>query len=168
MYITIAAELIVAPIMSRLYIKGDKERLRLIVNKAVRLSFALSLPIGGIFLTVGSDILNIFGHDFILANGALMILVVGKLISIALGSGGLLLGMTGYERKLAQIIVGISLLNILFNALLIPKFGVQGAALATSMSLILMQVILSAYAIMEIGIDVSIFGIRYLRKNKTL
>ncbi len=165
MYSTVAMELIVAPIMSRLYAKDEKVRLQIIINKAVRWSFVIALPLGVVFIIAGDDILSIFGHDFILANGALLILVVGRLISVALGSGGLLLGMTGYERALALIIMGISLLNILLNALLIPEFGIQGAALATGISQVSLQVLLSAYALMKTGIDVSVFGIHYFEKN---
>jgi O-antigen/teichoic acid export membrane protein len=168
MYITVAVELIIAPIMSRLYANGEKVRLRNIVNKAVRFSFITALPVGIVFIIASDDILNIFGHDFILADGALKILVVGKLISIALGSGSLLLGMTGHESILALIIGGISLINVLLNALLIPKFGIQGAALATSISQVSIQILLSIYAVTKIGIDVSIFGFFQMRRNKTL
>jgi len=71
-----------------------------------------------------------------------------------------MLGMTGYERVLSMIIVGVSLVNILLNLLLIPQFGIEGAALATSISQVSIQILLSAYSLMKIKIDVSVLGIR--------
>lgn len=165
MYFTVASELIMAPIMSRLYAKGEKGRLRLIVNKAVRLSFLIALPFGIIFIFYGDGILNIFGHDFLQAKNVLTILAIGKLISIALGSASLLLGMSGHERTLGKMIVSGALINILLNALLIPEFGIQGAAIATSVSLVSIHILLSLCAILKTGVDVSVLGFHNCMKK---
>jgi len=52
-----------------------------------------------------------------------------------------MLTMTGREKLEFLNDVGILILNILLNLILIPKFGILGAAIATAVSLILLNII---------------------------
>ena len=64
MYITVAMELIVAPIMSRLYANGEKERLQKIITKGVRIAFFAVTPFGLILIFSGSYVLSVLGMIF--------------------------------------------------------------------------------------------------------
>ncbi|MCG7854039.1 MAG: flippase [Methanosarcinaceae archaeon] len=157
-YVMMASEIILAPIIARFYGKEEKERLQKILTRAVRIAFLSVLPFGLILIFAGGNILLLFGHEFMAAKTALLILAVGRLADVAAGSGALLLGMTGYERTVAIIFSGAALENVILNALLIPKYGIEGAAFALVISLVGAKLLLSMFAVKNAGLCVTIFG----------
>jgi len=93
------------------------------------------------------------------------ILIVGKLIGIAMGPVVLLLTMTGNERY-AAIGVGIgAALNVILNAFFIPMWGIEGAAIATTCSIILWNSILAIWVYKRLGIHATVLG-RVNLRNK--
>jgi len=158
MFIPLSTEIIAAPVISRLYSRGDTARLQRVVTVMVRSTFAAALPFGTVLFFMGSYVLGLFGRGFIVADPALRILVVGKVFAISMGSGSLLMGMIGRERALSVVVVCMAILNITLNAAIIPQYGLYGAAVATILSMAVSQVVLVAYLINRVGFDVSIFG----------
>ena len=157
-YVIYASEVILAPIISREYINGDRDRLQNIMTKAVNISFVAVFPFGVVFVFLGAYILRIFGHEFMTAANTLAILAVGHLVEVGLGSGALLLGMVGSERIVAITFSIMSLLNIILNYLLIHVYGLNGAAIATIVSLILAKLFFSIYAAKQKKTYTMIFG----------
>ena len=85
---------------------------------------------------------QVFGGPYVQAYSALCILVIGQLINAVMGSVGLFLSMTGHEKETLRALAISAILNVVLNALLIPKFGIIGAASATAVSVVLWNVIL--------------------------
>ncbi len=156
-YIIYATEAILAPIMSRMCANGETERLQKLVTRAVRISFWTVFPFSLVLFFLGEPILKIFGSEFTDAKIALMILAVGRLIEVGLGSSALLLAMTGSERTVAITFSVISLTNIALNAFLIPIYGFEGAAIASMVSLVSAKCVLSYYAQNKTGINTTIW-----------
>ena len=142
-----ASEVILAPVISRLFANSEVDRLQKILTRAVSISFLVALPIGCFFILTGDYILLLFGVKFISAKNALAILSVGRLFEVALGSSALVLGMTGRERTVAFFIGSASILNIILNAFLIPLFSIQGAAIASMISLLLAKGSMAIFAL---------------------
>ena len=157
-YVMMAAEIIIAPIMARLYANSEKQRLQKILTQAVRIAFFSVLPFGMVLIFAGGNILTVFGHKFVAARAALAILTVGRLLHVALGPGPLLLSMAGYEKTVAYILSGAVLGNVTGNAVLIPLYGIDGAAIASAVSLILIRFVLSMYAVLRTGLRVTVIG----------
>jgi O-antigen/teichoic acid export membrane protein len=157
-YVMMASNVIIAPIIARLSAKGENARLQKILTRAVRTSFLIILPFGLILIVAGREILAIFGREFMAAQTALAILAVGRLMDVALGNSALVLSMTGHERIVAITFSLISLMNIGLNALLIPRYGLEGAAIASAISLIAAKLVLSAYAIKKAGLHTTVLG----------
>jgi O-antigen/teichoic acid export membrane protein len=84
--------------------------------------------------------LSLFGEEFKTGSIALIILCFIHLINSAVGSVGIIMQMTG-KQKQYQYIAIISLgINLLLNFILIPQYGINGAAIATAISLSLWNV----------------------------
>ncbi len=85
--------------------------------------------------------LGYLGHDF--AGGSLFfyILAVGQLFNLSTGSVGYLLTMTSYQETLRNVIFIAFVTNIVLCLVLIPSTGALGAAIATSISVILLKVV---------------------------
>ena len=65
--------------------------------------------------------------------------------------------MTGHEKSLLWISAISVTLNVLGNALLIPKYGMAGAAAATAASLAFGEILKYAHARRCMAIDASVF-----------
>ncbi len=158
-YVMVAANIIMAPIMARLYTNGEKARLQKILTRAIRIAFLTVLPFGLLMIFLGENILIVFGHDFVAAKTALIILAVGRLVDVALGSAALVLSMTGYERIVAVTFTSIVLINVILNGFLIPRYGIEGAAFASIISLVVGKLFLSSYIRSRAGLRVTVLGV---------
>jgi len=126
---------IAAPKFAELWGRGDFRKLEKVVRQSTRLIFWSSLPILIVFMLFPSFILSFFGEEFRTGSIALIILTFGQFINAISGSVGYLLQMTGQQKVFKNIILIAVILNITLNFLLIPKFGINGAAIASMFSM---------------------------------
>jgi O-antigen/teichoic acid export membrane protein len=127
---------IAAPKFAEIYGKGDKKDFELIVKQSTKLIFWSSLPIILSIFLFPSFILGIFGQQFTIGVHALLILTFGQFIRAISGSVGYILQMTGRQRIFQNILISGAVINIGLNALLIPRYGINGAAIASTISTI--------------------------------
>jgi len=148
-----AVNIIVAPMISELYSTGQHQKLQKMITYAARgigvftLIVGLSLVIGGEFL------LGLFGKDFVIGYTPLVILICGQAVSAFAGSVGYLMIMTGHQKQAAWIIGSIAMMNIIGNVLLIPLFGLLGAAIATAVSAALLNFTMLVYVWRRLNIN---------------
>ena len=134
----------------------EPARLQKLVSLAALFSFTFSLIVAVIIFVYAHRILLLFGPEFVVAAVALKILAVGQLINASTGSIGFLLSMTGNQAMLLRVVTLTALLNIALCIMLIPSFGLIGAASSTVLSIAASNIILSLYAYKTLGIDSSI------------
>jgi len=158
-FILIAVNIALAPTIASMYAAGEMDKLQRMITKSARVILIGSLPIAIVLILFGHwFLLFFFGQDFVHGEKALAILSAGQLINAAMGSVGLLLIMTGYERD-AAMCVGISaVLNIILNAFLIPKWGLEGAAAATTTTVIFWNILLAILVYKRLGIHSTALG----------
>lgn len=133
---------IAAPLISESYNEKNAVRLRSISIISVRLIVLLTSLTAAFLLIFRHDILGLFGEHFLEGDAVLLALSVSHVANTMLGAGlvGFLLTMTGHQTTAAIIVAGATVLNIALNALLIPRFGILGAAVATSIAQIAMTI----------------------------
>jgi O-antigen/teichoic acid export membrane protein len=85
---------------------------------------------------VGPWALRLFGHEFAGGYLPMLILAVARLVALVFGPASDLLLMTGHHGRLGKVNLVCAVANIALNFLLIPRFGVLGAASATGGALI--------------------------------
>ena len=76
--------------------------------------------------------MSIFGDGFEEGKNILRILVIAQFIIVLTGSVSLLLSMTGHEKDLKNCALLSGICSIILSLILIPFYGVIGAALATT------------------------------------
>lgn len=114
---------------------GDGPALRDMVRNSVRWTFWCSVVVSIAVLSTGELLLSLFGTDFTGGVGLMVILVVGILARASIGPVETLLTMAGYQKTCAAIFGVAFLVNVALNVLLIPHFGLFGAATATAVAL---------------------------------
>jgi O-antigen/teichoic acid export membrane protein len=164
-FILISFNTSLGPVVANLYARAKLEELQHIITKSSRVIFLVSFPVTVSIISFGQWFLLLFGSEFIQGYMALIILSLGQLVNATTGSVGLLLNMTGHERDTA-IGVGFSaFLNIVLNAMLIPKWGIEGAATATTISTICWNIFLFVCVAKKLGIYTTPLGGKKLFKN---
>lgn len=154
----LALNLALAPNIARLYETGARDDLQRLVIHAARLALGIAFPIALLLVLAGGAILGVgFGEGYREGYAPLVILVLGQVLNVAMGSVGLLLNMTGHERDVV-IGAGIALAtNLPLNLALIPFFGMSGAALATSVSVVVWNVYLYRSVRRKLGVSIVAF-----------
>ncbi len=131
--LTFPVELMFGPLLSGQLSVRKNDRVRMLYQAITRWMFFITLP--GLFfvLTTRSQMMLIFGPDFS-SDGTivLVILLLGFLATTLAKGAGLLLAFGGHQT-LELLCLGSGLaLNVVLNALLIPRYGIIGAAAATA------------------------------------
>lgn len=140
-----AVNSIVAPKLSQTYNNGKKEEFKSIVKQSTRVIFFSSVPILIFLIAFPEFLLSFFGSEFIVGKTALYILLIGQIINAFSGSVGVIMQMTGKEKLFQNILILALFLNIGLNFLLIPNHGIEGAAIASSASIIFWNLTSVAY-----------------------
>jgi O-antigen/teichoic acid export membrane protein len=152
-----AFNMVVAPHFSRLYAQHNFPALQKLTMTTARVGVGIALPLGAAFTIWGETILEgFFGLEYVAGYIALLILIWGRVLNSALGQVGLLLQMTGNEKYALAGTVFAASANIVLNLLLVPPFGVEGAATATAMALVFSHLLLRHFVRVNVKIETSI------------
>ncbi|MBT9146169.1 MAG: hypothetical protein DDT42_02051 [candidate division WS2 bacterium] len=127
---------IFAPIIAELYDRKEMSRLNSLFKVVTKWGFNISIPIFLIMVFLSEDILSAFGPEFIGGWHVLIILALAYFIQVSTGDVGWVLAMCGRQKLWSYIMAMIATLNIGLNLLLISKFGITGAAMATGISIV--------------------------------
>jgi O-antigen/teichoic acid export membrane protein len=158
-FITTAARLTLAPRIARLYHAGNHELLQRMVTAAARRVLLASLPLALLLMVAAWWLLYyLYGTAFTSAARPMQILAGSQLAGLAFGSVGTILNMAGQERRSLIALAAAVALNVVLNALLIPRLGPEGAAIATGASRVLSQALLWYWVRRRLHIRPSAFG----------
>ncbi|HTX90795.1 MAG TPA: flippase [Anaerolineales bacterium] len=153
---------ILTPVFSSLYHEKDIGQLEEIYRIGTKWTVYISMPVLILLLLSSKDFLAIvYGDAYSPGALALVVLLIGQLVNLATGSIGPLMLIGGYQRIVilsSALVMGV---NALVCFLLIPRFGILGAALANTISVALLN--LSALLIVKIKMKVWPYDRRYLK-----
>ena len=127
---------IASPKFAEMFAKNDMEGLKKVIHQSTKMIFWTSVPLVIIFFIFPEFFLGLFGEEFKIGVTAFIFLSCGRLISSFSGSVGNILQMTGNQNIYAKILLFGAILNVLLNLILIPRYGINGAAIASMSSLI--------------------------------
>jgi len=130
------------PVASELYTKRDFKNLREIYGTVTRWIFLLTFPLFLLLIFFSKEFIStLFGAKYVVAYKVLVILSFGTFTNAFFGAVGILLQVFEKQNFIFRVQFSIAFLNIAMNILLIPLYGIEGAAFATSFSMILWNVI---------------------------
>ncbi|WP_169303050.1 flippase [Thalassotalea mangrovi] len=122
---------VLAPKIAEVYYGGREKDLIKIARKSSKLIFYSTSPILLFIILLGHEILDGFGSEFNVGYYPLVLLALGQFINSICGSVGYFMNMTGHQKTFNKIVLFSGALNIALNYLLIPLYGLIGAALAS-------------------------------------
>jgi O-antigen/teichoic acid export membrane protein len=126
-----AVNSIAAPKISELKSQNDIAGIEKVVKHSTKLIFWVTLPIVAVLCLFPELVLSVSGPSFVAGAGTLIILSLGKFFSSISGSVGTILQMTGLQKYFQNILLLAAAINVVLNYLLIPYYGIEGAAIAS-------------------------------------
>lgn len=158
-FFLIAANSVVAPKFAALHYQGKTDELETLARKCTFGLAAVGVPAALLLGLLAVSTLNLFGPGFADGALALRILLIGQIINVVVGPVGCILIMTGGERVVRNNAFLAVAANVIGNLLLIPAFGMIGAAASTAGSLVLKNLLLFAYLRKRMSIStIGFFG----------
>src|ERR1700688_434584 len=140
------------------HVAGDKTRLSSFFAETIKWTFWPSLLACALILACGRPLLALFGESF--ERGYIvMFILAGRMLSrAAVGPAERLLNMLGERKQCAAIYACAFAINLVLCVILIPRIGIEGAAISTSTALVVESIMLYLVAKRRLGFHVFILG----------
>jgi O-antigen/teichoic acid export membrane protein len=134
-----------APAISNFFTRKDQATLQLLVASAASLTLLAAVGIALVLAVMADPLLKWFAPGLEDGVPALRILLLGQMLAAGAGSQLCVMTMTGHERSAAALLVACAVGNGIASAVLIGLFGLTGAAIATSSSLVIWNVAMALF-----------------------
>lgn len=140
--ILVSVNTIFSPMIADFYNKKQTQRLEATFKFSASWIYILSLPFFLIFVLFSREIMALFGDEFIVGWSVLVIISFGFYVNASTGSVGNMLIMSGHQKIMMYNSVFVFVLNIICNYLLIPVYGMIGAAITSCLSIVIYNLLM--------------------------
>lgn len=140
------------PIIAEFHNRGETGKLKRLYQTTTKWILMFNLPLFLTFVFFSKPLLSIFGGDFTNGTTALIVLAIGNLVYTGTGIGANILDMTNHTKYNSINSIILVFVTITSDLLLIPRWGVIGAAAAASFSTVIVNVVcmVEVYALLKI------------------
>ncbi|HUT79246.1 MAG TPA: polysaccharide biosynthesis C-terminal domain-containing protein [Polyangia bacterium] len=134
-----------APVVAKLHGKGDMDGMSESFSMVTRWITSIGLPLALVVVVLRLDLLRLFDSTYDGETLFMLLLLAPPLLSCCCGLAGNIIVMTGHSGWNLFNSATVALVNVGLNLLLIPRFGIIGAAVAT----VIASVAISALQLVE-------------------
>jgi O-antigen/teichoic acid export membrane protein len=127
---------IFSPIISELHAAENHAVLQQLYSTLTKWVMILTIPLAVAMIVFAQGLMSIFGPGFHTGAAVVMVGAVGQVFNCAVGSVGFLLLMSGNQTEFMKIQAVNAVLMVGLNVVLVPRFGIAGAAIATTITTI--------------------------------
>lgn len=128
---------IIQPMIVRAVSSARQGELQHLTTGAARLAFLATLGPAIVIWVFAEDLLHLFGPSFAEGATSLRILTLGYVLANLVSTSSALLNMCGRQNDATGIMLLGGMLTVILNLVLVPAFGITGAALATALSMVI-------------------------------
>ncbi len=153
----VALNTTVQPKITQLFTQNNLTEVQKITQKSSKLIFWVSLPVFIILLFFSKYVMWLYGEEFMKGAICLSVLTIGQVINTVCGPVAQLLNATGYHKAFRNISFVGAVISIIANLLLIPGYGILGAAIANTISMIAWNLIATIYIKRTFGFFIGYF-----------
>jgi O-antigen/teichoic acid export membrane protein len=140
------------PRISQIHATGNRKELQIFVDRTIGLMFWPSVAAALVLAAFGGLALSFFGPDFTAGYPVLLVVLFGLVVRSGLGPVEWLLNMTGHQLDVARVFAVAAAADILLNLILIPQFGIIGAACSTYIALLGANLFLCVLVYRRLGV----------------
>ena len=146
-----AVNTVLAPKISALNSEQNYKAIGKEVQHATKLITLGTLPIVLVLVAFPSTLLSLFGPEFVEGKLVLIIVAVGLLFNALSGSVGQVLNMTKHQNELKKFTLISVIVNVVLNIILIKQMGIIGAAIASLVSNVTLNILCVVFIKKQMG-----------------
>lgn len=136
------------PVITSLHVKGRGEELERVYKTVTRWIFYINFPLFLLLIFFSKQVLNImFGPVYTAGYLVLMLLSVGYILSTFGHAPYHALNMLKKTKVIMYVTMICASLNVILNFLLIPLYGIEGAAFATATTYVSQSLLLVTFSL---------------------
>jgi O-antigen/teichoic acid export membrane protein len=136
---------VLAPKIAKLFSDNNIEGIKIEVQKATKLITWVAFPLVMILILFRTKILLLFGDEFVIGSQTLVIISLGMLFNAMSGSVGQVLNMTNNQKQFRNFTLISAFINVILNFYLIKSSGIKGAAIASLLSSMIINILCIIY-----------------------
>ncbi|HEX2728945.1 MAG TPA: polysaccharide biosynthesis C-terminal domain-containing protein, partial [Rubrobacteraceae bacterium] len=152
---------IFSPMASSLHRQGLMRDLGYLYEDVSRWAFTGSLFVFVVTAVLSRDIMQVFGEGFSSGWPVIVVIAAAQLFNSSVGPTARLLAMTGHQKAVMVSTLGSAGIAVATSLLLVPPFGILGAAAATATALVAANVATLFFVRRRLGFWP--YGRRYLK-----
>ena len=157
-----AFDSIFSPMVADLHARRENQRLAELYHVCAKWRVYACAPFFLIVLFAPVELVEaLYGSAYVKAAMPLVILSAGQLFAVIAGTSQMMLIMTGRQKTLVMILLATLPLDLALNFVLVPRFGLVGAASAAAVSAVILSV--SAATAVRKQASISLFDMRYAK-----
>ncbi len=140
------------PALAGAWASGDRKRCSDMVNRSITAAFAYAACVATVFACLAGPLVTGLFSDKFAASAGILVLFIPLLVMRSIGAV-ILPGLIAANRAgtYAKLTVAGAVLNFILNALLIPRWGAEGAVVSTLFSYLPIEILGLAAVSREIG-----------------
>jgi O-antigen/teichoic acid export membrane protein len=151
-----------SPMTADLFHQHKMQRLEEIFRVSTKWALYLSLPLFLIMCFVPAEIMTVaFGKPYVIGASILPVLGLGQLFNAGTGTTGSVLVMSGHQKTIAFLTAGTMLVNVAVEFVLVPRWGMMGAATGTALTVAGLSIV-SVLVIRRV-VGIWLYDRRYLK-----
>ena len=148
-----AVNVVTSPKFASLYEAGQVKKIEYLARKSSLVVGIAAIGVLIITICFSDKIMGYMGKDFASSGDLLIIIMVGQVFNSICGPVGSLLLMSGYEKDMRNMMFFSFVLSILLHLVLIQLYEGVGAAVATSIYVIVWNTALVYIAKIKMGVN---------------
>ncbi len=142
---------VIYPHLCRLWEDGNMDAVRDQIETGQRLFIAIAIPIAfGFFAIYAAVVSAMVGPEFVISMVAVISIVVGQIMLGLCSIFGFIIDLSKRTTFFVKVLFATATLNLILNTLLVPSYGIAGAAVATAITYAA-QLLLMWFATREIA-----------------
>jgi O-antigen/teichoic acid export membrane protein len=127
--------LVFSPFVADLHHRGERDKLDALYKNVTRWGLAITLPILLVLAIMPGTVMRVYGNEFVAGRSALLILIIGLIVPVIVGTVGFILIMVGRTGWDLLVYMGSFVTAVGIAVLLAPRYGMRGAAVAEAVTL---------------------------------
>lgn len=163
-FILPALNTVFVPVIKDSFVKNDLKKLKETAVKSSKIMTLFTIPFVLIFIVFNVQIMSLFGEEFSKSGIILIIMVIGQFIRSINASSGFIAMSCGKHKQMTYNLILTFILHISLMFLVIPKFGIIGAAIVRTFSMSFQDTFSTVLSKQIIG-SYPVFGLDYLKKT---
>ena len=153
MLVFAAVSTVSAPRFAALHARGELAALGALARRSGLLSAVIGAPFVIAFVFFGGAVLAVFGREFTAAATALTVLTLGRYLAVVTGNAVDLLMMAGQGKTLRDVVAASAVAYVVLVWLLAPRLGVDGAALARALQVVMVNLLAIVFVARRVGVN---------------